>query len=406
MAFSDRPIVDENSKASEESVLAAKGHFSRKNGFISREETPDYGCDLDVEIIMPDSSASSKKFPIQIKSGKNLKRVAIDGIPYISLSFLTSRLRYLCDRSPAYGLVILYDDNDKVCFYEYVEKIIDRLNDERGIEEWKKNTTVTIHLPEINVISGKSILSIHEAFLARFKAHDELLHAHGKEYDIPSFLSEEYDTENKLSPIELLQKYGLLMLDDYNIAPLYELLKSSSNQDILSSKELTLIACVVYSEMGMCIEAEYYFKRSQTQKWKFENWEKDILKFSRIKIDFLLGKRTTEDYYNDLKQLSDESTNIHNKLQLKINLFYYSVISQIRTNEIDESGEKDMIELFTTIDNSDLPVDKKWLLKIYQAENLNMYINTWMMKKISSFRISDALKENIPQEERDFVVVM
>ncbi|MFC2152916.1 DUF4365 domain-containing protein, partial [Bacteroidota bacterium] len=122
MTFFDNPIVDESSKISEESVLHVKGLFSRKNRFISREETPDYGVDLDVELIK-NNGASGLKFAIQIKSSKNLKYINQSSV--VSFKFKTSRLGYLSRRKPAYGIIIVYDDNTQIAYFEYVETIID-----------------------------------------------------------------------------------------------------------------------------------------------------------------------------------------------------------------------------------------------------------------------------------------
>ena len=52
MGFYDNPIVDIYSKTSEESLIATKQVFLQKNGFLVREENPDKGVDLDVELLI------------------------------------------------------------------------------------------------------------------------------------------------------------------------------------------------------------------------------------------------------------------------------------------------------------------------------------------------------------------
>src|SRR5688572_13157963 len=116
MAFDDSPNVDPSSKASEESVLAVKAFFTRRNGFISREEIPDYGCDLNVELVLEKENASSQQFPIQIKSDGDISIINSYGSKYISKSIETSRIGYLCRRTPAYGLVIVYDVKTGLCY--------------------------------------------------------------------------------------------------------------------------------------------------------------------------------------------------------------------------------------------------------------------------------------------------
>jgi len=51
MAFNDAPVVEDNSKRSEESVDAVRVFFTKRNGFVYREEAPDYGVDVNVELI-------------------------------------------------------------------------------------------------------------------------------------------------------------------------------------------------------------------------------------------------------------------------------------------------------------------------------------------------------------------
>jgi hypothetical protein len=52
MGFYDNPIIDIYSKTSEESLITTKQVFLQKNGFLVREENPDKGVDLDVELLI------------------------------------------------------------------------------------------------------------------------------------------------------------------------------------------------------------------------------------------------------------------------------------------------------------------------------------------------------------------
>ncbi|RZK32241.1 MAG: DUF4365 domain-containing protein, partial [Hymenobacter sp.] len=98
MAYSDSPRVDDNSKRSEESVLRVKSILSLKNGFINREESPDCGVDLDIELITDGKNASARKFAVQIKSAAKLNTVKKNGKEFFAFSFETSRLNYLRKR--------------------------------------------------------------------------------------------------------------------------------------------------------------------------------------------------------------------------------------------------------------------------------------------------------------------
>jgi hypothetical protein len=404
MSFDKFPIVDDNSKNSEESVLIVKSFFSQRNGFISRTETPDFGCDIDVELIINSTEASSKKFPIQIKSEENVSFIQKDEVYYVSKPFKTSRLNYLCNRPPSYGLIIIYDGLNKVCYYDYVEEIVGRLTLERNDEKWKEKESVNIHIPQSNILNQESIKNIYTTFFKRFQAHDLLINKHGNEFAIPNFsFTEDKEGESsisKLSTVELIKKYGLFFINSYDIILVHNMLVQVSFQEISTSKELILIASIVYAEMGKCIEAEFYLSKANQILEQYDESEKEIIKFSQIKVDFLLGRRSSNDFFEDLKSLKEVTKNKYNEIQLKINLLYYSILEQVAKNKFDESIEKAIMETFQAINALDLEEAKKHLFNVYHAENLHMYISSWMLKKISNIRIKDALRANVNIQER------
>jgi hypothetical protein len=99
VAFNDSPEIDIYSKNSEESVLAVKQLLLQKSGFIVREENPDKGVDFDVELIL-NKQASGFKFAIQLKSVQKAKFLTKGEIQHVAFRIKTSRLGYLCRRSP------------------------------------------------------------------------------------------------------------------------------------------------------------------------------------------------------------------------------------------------------------------------------------------------------------------
>jgi len=401
MSFSNLPSVDEKAKASTESVLAVKSIFSPRKGFISRNEDPDYGSDLNVELIKDGSSASGKKFPIQIKSSGNVSFIKVEATNFLSIQFSTSRLNYLCSQPPAYGLIVIYDDSTTISYYDYVEEIVNRITYERNSEDWKNNETVAIHVPKDNILNDTSAACIHQKFLNRFEAHDLLIKKDGDKYDIPSFSVQENENGIKnLSPAQLIQKYGLMLLNDYDVLLLYQLLAQVSFHEVISSKALILTACIVYSEMGKTIEAEFYLNKAAQIIEEYNDEEREILKFTQIKVDFLLGKRDKNAYHQDLKELKELTKNPYNELQIKINLFYYSILDQVTKNEFNENIEPKMMEVFSLIDKTDLPATKKHLFKIYQAENVHMYISSLMLKSVNRIRLRESLNEPVSENEK------
>lgn len=142
MGFCNNPIVDIYSKTFEESVIATKRVFSQKNGFLVREENPDKGVDLDVELLI-DNQVSGFKFAIQIKSARKLQTIQKEGSTFIRYNIKASRLGYLCRRSPGFGLIVVYDTQEQQLYYDYVENICSIMG-EHNDNEWMNNENVRL----------------------------------------------------------------------------------------------------------------------------------------------------------------------------------------------------------------------------------------------------------------------
>jgi Domain of unknown function (DUF4365) len=164
MAYGDTPKVDDNSIRSEESVFAVKKILSRRNGFISREESPDYGVDLDVELVNREKGATSQKFAVQIKSAKKIAYVQKEGTEYVVLPFKTSRLSYLCNRTPAYGIIALHEENSEAAYFDYVDAIVPRLDEHNA--DWREQETVTIYIAK-QLLTDETALALHERMTTR-----------------------------------------------------------------------------------------------------------------------------------------------------------------------------------------------------------------------------------------------
>lgn len=392
MSYFDAPTVDENSKRSERSELAIRQYFNRGSGFILRMESPDYGCDAMLELMKIPDGATGKKVPAQIKSSADLSFVTVAGKEYLSFSFLTSRLGYLCNHSPAYGLIFIYDDTEQLCYFDFVEAVVNRINEERKSDDWKSQQTINIHIPKENLLTEEKVAAIHQTFTNRFEAHELLLQQFGDKFDIPHFSQQEpAETTAQLTAVELLKKYGDMLLEDYDMLRLFQLLAQVSFYEMTTSKELIFLATVVYSEIGKAIEADFYHNKCNQIINEFTEEEVEILKFTRIKVDFLLGRRSKEEFYKDFKSLQVITQQSVNALQIKINLFYYEIMEQIKANEFDDETENELFHFFRIIDDADLSKRRKHLFKLFHAENVQMYISSRMLKYVNQIRVSEQL---------------
>lgn len=328
MAFDDHPNVDENSKRSEDSVLEVKRIFQRKNGFISREEHPDYGVDLEVELVIDGKHASGKKFPIQIKSTKCTQIVKKKHEKFISLEFPTSRLGYLCHKPPTYGLIVIFDEAENKLYFDYVEEIVSRLRDQRSGDEWKEQDSVNINIPSDNLLTRRTSQYIHKKMLNRHQNHDGLITAHGEKFDIPvlsPFNAPPSRISEESQPKEIgqfLEEYGIYLLNSKQYSLIDQFLSKLSLNDISKSPKLLFLASLTYNRIGIHLEADYYLKKTFQQTDRFSKDEKDILLLTKYHTEYVLGNLSTEEYRETLANLHERLSNDLYKIYTKIRILH------------------------------------------------------------------------------------
>jgi len=307
MAFNDYPIVDDSAKASENSVLAVRCIFKKENGFISREPTPDYGVDFEVELIMDGNAVSGWQFPIQIKSSQNLEVILHEQKKYVSYSFKTSRIGYLCRRAPTYGIIIIYDDKNDMAYYDYVEKIVLRIKEQRGSDDWKQQDNVTINIPLENVLSEGKVLAVHKKLCVRFQNHQTMISSHGQSYDIPSFFEktgqENIDFNSSEGIASFLGKYGMALFNRQDFLFIDNLLSKLNTKEINDNPQLLFIAAITYQNIGKFIEAEYFIKKALSQDFGYSNDEKCILVAAQLQVSYVFGNIAAQKYLLDLSDL-------------------------------------------------------------------------------------------------------
>lgn len=401
MAYKDYPIIDKNSERSEESVLSVRTLLTRKNGFISRDELPDNGVDLNVELISS-GGATSHIFAIQIKSTTEVKIVKHDSIEYISIPFKTSRLGHLCRRPPAYGIVTIYDEKSKTTYYDFVEEIVNRLTIAHGNEEWKDQEEVNINIP-LTVLSPESIAGLHQKMMIRFSDHGMLLQAFGELYHIPS-LQDKPDNQaidfNDPKQVEkLLKEQGLNLFNSKNFDMVQDLLGRLTTPTIVKSKALTLLAAITFGQVGMTIECDYYLQRVRLYSNSYTAEEQFLLDYTKLMVDFKKGDMTTSQFIEGLVTLRQKSTNSLNTLTLEINIIYSKFMGE-NEDRISETLLSSINEVFSKIDQSDLSETDKKLLKLFNLENLHNYGTGLYLRDAGKFKVQSKLGIAIPMSER------
>jgi len=405
MSFYEDPIVDKNSKRSEESVNAVKSWFTRKNGFISREEYPDYGVDLDVEIILNDTGASSKKFAIQIKSTTSVSTTIHDNKNSITLEFKTSRLGYLARREPAYGLIILYDESDNLCYFDYVEDIIKRLDESDRRTGWRDQKTVTILLP-FQIITSKELKHIHQKFATRYENSHLLIKEHGLKYNIPLLnLNEERPTilpdfNDPYQVASFLEKHGGFLFSEHEYRLILQLFGRITKDQVLSSVNLVFLSAITYTHSGNVIEAEYYLRRATKMLGQMTDEEKAIIKFSKVRIEFLKGNIDYQSFFLKFKELADNIHDEENQLIIEINLLFFETAISVNMEKIDLGVISKIERLARRIDNTNISEEKKHLFKVYHSETQHTFAIQAFINFYNKYKIKESLNIEIPIYER------
>lgn len=324
MSFHKNPIIDTASRTSERSERHLKGILNQDSGFICREEVPDKGCDFEVELILDKTGASNWKFAIQLKSVE--KMALIEDNTSISYSFSTSRLGYLLRRVPAYGVIVLYSVEEDKCFYEFVDKIYQRLMEERETDSWKDQDKVNIHIPYHNLLNAKAAEKIHEIIRNRYENATIMQQSQGHKYGLPVInVSGEfkYDFNNVEHLQKFLSEHGALMLNNYDVGSVYSIIRKVPNAEIYKSKELSILAAYSYGEVGLHADSELYSKK--LLKFDLDAEEKTSLRYLQLKNKRALGYIDDKGFLSALCELKKECSIEQNTITLAINIARYQL---------------------------------------------------------------------------------
>lgn len=387
MAFWDEPIVDENAKKSEESVNAVKSLLTRRRGFISRVEEPDYGVDLNVEL-MDQSGATSQMFPVQIKSTAKVTLVERNGKSFAPLVFKTSRLGYLCRRAPVSGIIVLYDDATGTCYFDYVEDIVARLNAQHGEGDWWPQETITIQLLA-QPLDPTALLALHQKFTQAHHRHQLLLLNYGGRYDLTTVVSTAsgkppFDVSDPKQVAALLEEFGGLLHNQQEFPLLLDLFGRLPVPRISESKTLLFFAALTYVQAGNIIEGEYFLNKCFRRREEFDAASLELLEFAHIRADFIKGENSPSTYLDKLRALQASTHSSLNKLTFAINSIHIRLVEDFEGSAIPDAAV--IIDLFLTIEAAPIAEKDKQLLKLFNSENLHTYGCQQLLKDASQFK--------------------
>lgn len=394
MSFEDGPKVDNSAKRSQESELKVKAFFTLKNGFMCKEKIPDYGFDIDIELLDEKNETTGDEFVIQIKSKKKLTVIRDD---LISFKFKTSRLGCIARKKPGLGLVILYDAKTKKSYYDYIEEIIKRLNNERGSESWKDQDKVNIHIPLTNCIDEQAIKSIYWKFKLRFENYNLLLQKHGRFYNLPVFTNKENKDLDFISNLELIAP-KLINEERYDI--LHEAFSKLTTEQVRNSYRLCFYAAIVFCETGDIIEAKHYVDRTKQVISKLNDIEKEIFSLTELKVDSISGNIGLSDFHKLVSENIDNIQSPLNIVNLKINDLESQVYNVIYKCNFNKNFENDLITFFNEIEQLNIAENHKISFFLKCCDIILIYNNSFAFNTLTIHKISEQIGIAVSTEEK------
>ena len=400
MAFDQRPIVDGAFINSDISIQKLKTVLSVAAGFICREDKPDFGCDFDVELMIG-GKATDWRFPCQLKSVEFVTFIG-DG-DYISYSFLTSRLGYLMARRPSMGIVVVYCVESDTLYFDYADKLYQRLLDERETTEWKKNDYVNIHFPVSQILDVAAARELLSTMRLRFESGIVMQESYGKLYGLPIEGvdgDERYDLNKPADISRYLSKYGLMLLNNYDLGDIHRMIQQISNQEISRSTELLTISAISYCEAGTYVDADFYVRKLRGRQPVLDNGTEEMIRFIELKIQLALGTIDEKKFINGLKSLLDNAYDQTSRIVIRLNIIRYDLIEVKTLQSVPPTIESDIEEIFGSIRRLEISPRKKGLLMLWNAENLSHLSITIFSQQGAIFQMKESLGTPAPPQER------
>ncbi len=390
MSFDENPIVDDSSERSEASELAVRKALSRARGFICREDVPDYGVDLLVELVI-NGQASGLRFPVQIKSARNLPAATSDDEECVAHQFATSRLGYLCRCPPAFGLVVLYDDSTGIAYFDFVEQLYDRLSARKEPAAWQRQKTVRIHVPATNRLTAETSAQIHGTFRRRFENHALLLQQHGPQFGIPLLHTgtPAPAPKDSQSAAELLRQFGTALVASREFHILANLIRDVPYEELEASPTLTCVAAIGYSAAGRLLDAEHFIKKAERHREDLDEEECVLLDVHKAEVDFQFGRVDAKEYIDTLSRLGVASTSATTQLGIAVKVDYLCVLLNITSRGAGRHDEllSQLDETETAITSADLEPQARYALLLGWAGNLHQLAMSRQTKQLTALRV-------------------
>lgn len=229
--------------------------------FICRRETPDYGIDYTVEVVL-EGNATNFRASLQLKSQASGEYVA-NG-QFISVEIETSRLNYL-ERGAHNALVVAYDADKKHFFFEWVHTLVQVLDGDPSRSGWRDQGSVSVRLPTANQVTDDALDAIHGSILDYERRRQDIVRF-SQSYTVSVIAgpSAKATTGEAAAALTALRDDGFKRVSRNSHDAVIDDLESLPRSQWYQDPQLTLLAAFAYHRRGAMLKAMHFAERSRS----------------------------------------------------------------------------------------------------------------------------------------------
>jgi hypothetical protein len=302
-------------------------------------------------------------------------------------------------------VIVVYDDTEGIAYYDLVERIVLRLL-ERDSDTWKSQNTVSVHIPEHNILNQQSIITLHGFYLQRFENHQLLISQHGGAYGIPDFQKQrdagKLDPKKPKNIADFLVRYGAFLFNQRDYQFLNHLISELPFRVILNDSDLLFIAAITVVETGRLIEGDFYVSACQKSYHGFDPEKQTIIELYSAELDFRLGRIGIMLYQDRMRQLLDRMNLVANSLGTRVRIDNASVLSATANSSLAENLRlvPEVKKTIEDINKSDIDEPTKSVLILHAVDNLNQLAINIQNRLVTHSRIQARTGVIVPIDNR------
>jgi hypothetical protein len=197
-----------------------------------------------------------------------------------------------------------------------------------------------------------------------------------------------------------LIKYGTYLFNQGGFSWVLDLLARLTQGVVNSSIDLSFLSAITYTQIGSVVDAEYFLRKINKRQNELTDEQKGIIQFSELRLDFLKGNVNYKAFLEKLSVMKDYVKDPENLLTIEINTLFFELTDNALGGDIDLEARDKIDALTDKINQTELDENKRQLLLVYHAENIQSYGLEAFLHFYSAYQIKLSLNIDVPVEAR------